>query len=283
MKNTELRIQITRKMTYPLLYELDLLAKEDECLSDEEIIAAAKAAASLGITKIRLTGGEPLEREGLEELIKSIKALDGIDTLSMTTTGIGLADRAVALKDAGLDSVDVRLDTFYQEKYIFLTGGGPIDAAMDGMEACVNLGLKPVRALNTVITGLNDDEILDFAQLSLNEPIEVVYVGKPDRGNINNSDKVEREMKFMAAEDVRKKFKGAVAVPEKDPLLESIKWFEARSKISFLSAERGLEFGAELLCDGSLKASLYDDEPTDISEAVKTCDAAVIAEKLSGI
>ena len=283
MKNNELRIQITRKMTFPILYELDLLANEEECLTEEEIAAVAKAAASLGIKKIRLTGGEPLEREGLESIIKTIKSIEGIENLSMTTTGIGLADRAVALKEAGLDSVDVRLDTFYQEKYIFLTGGGSIDAAMDGMEACVNLGLKPVRALNTIISGLNDDEIFDFAQLSLNEPIEVVYVGKPDRGNINNSDKVDREMKFLPAEEARKKFKGAMDVPEKDPLLNSIKWFEARSKISFLSAERGMEFGAEVLCNGSLKSSLYDDAPIDISEAIKTLDPKVIAEKLSGI
>lgn len=270
-------------MTYPLLYELDILAKEDEALTDEEIVAVAKAAASLGISRIRLTGGEPLEREGLENLIKSIKEIEGIETVSMTTTAIGLADRAKDLKEAGLDSVDVRLDTFYQEKYIFLTGGGSIDAAMDGMEACVNLGYKPVRAFNTVIKGLNDDEILDFAQLSLNEPIEAVYVEKPDRGNINNSEKVEREMTFMPSEDVRKKFKGAVAVPEKDPLLESIKWFEARSKMSFLSAGRGMEFGAEVLCDGSLRAFLYDDRPADIRDAIRTLDPAVIAGKLSEI
>ena len=284
MKNDELRIQVTRKNSFPVLYELNLSEDDSVAMTDEEILAVVKAAAGLGITKIRLTGGDPLEREGIIDLVKQIKAVEGIETVSMTTPGRLMPDMAPDLKDAGLDSVDVRIDTFYQEKYIFMTGGGSIDAAMDGLEACQNLGMKPTRALFTMIEGLNEDEVFDIAQLALNEPIEIVYCEKPESEELkaenSSGQTLEKSLRFMPVEEVKKKFKGAVKMPETDKVVDYIKWFEAQSKIGFMGGEKAREFGPELLADGRLKMFLFDENPVDISAEVRAMDTEKLAERM---
>ncbi|MDO4481389.1 MAG: radical SAM protein [Bacillota bacterium] len=275
----ELRIQITRKNKFPRLYDYDLFEDAEAELSNEEITAAAAAAAELGIRSIRFTGGEPLERNGIEELVKKVKSVEGIENLSMTTNGIFLASKAKALKEAGLDSVNVLLDTFFEEKYIYMTGGGPIDEAMDGLEAAVNAGMKPVRVETTVIEGINDDEILTFGQFALNEPIDILFAEKPNRDGekLKESDK---EQKFMAAADIKKKFKGAVKVPSEDPLIENCKWFEAKGKIGFTDLDRAREHGPEITAEGKLKKSLIDSQPADIREAVSSLDIEKIKTAL---
>lgn len=275
----ELRIQITRKNKFPRLYDYDLFEDAEVQLSDEEIIAAAAAAAELGITAVRFTGGEPLERNDIEELVKKVKAVEGIETLSMTTNGIFLASKAKALKEAGLDSVNVLLDTFFEEKYIYMTGGGPIDEAMDGLEAAVNAGMKPVRVETTVIDGINDDEILTFGQFALNEPIDILFVEKPNRDGEKLKDS-DKEQKFMAAADIKKKFKGAVKVPSEDPLIENCKWFEAKGKIGFTDLERAGAHGPEITAEGKLKKSLLDSQPADIKEVLSTLDIGKIKSAL---
>ena len=265
----ELRIQITRKNKFPRLYDLDLLEDTEVQLSQDEIVAAAEAAAALGIKEIRFTGGEPTEREDLTELVKRVKDIEGIDKLSMTTNAIFLGGKIKELKEAGLDSVDILLDTFFEEKYIYMTGGGPIDEAMDSMESAVCSELKPVRVQVTIIEGINDDEILTFGQFALNEPIDVVFVEKPNKDGVKLKDS-EKEQKFMAAEKVREKFKGIVNVPSGDPLVESFKWFEAKGKLGFVNLERAKAYGPEITADGKLKKALIDEQPADISAVLSS-------------
>ncbi|MBR6701006.1 MAG: radical SAM protein [Firmicutes bacterium] len=265
----ELRIQITRKNKFPRLYDLDLLEDTEIQLSQDEIAAAAEAAAALGIKEIRFTGGEPIERKDLTELLKRVKAVEGIEKVSMTTNGIFLCGKIAELKDAGLDSVDILLDTFFEEKYIYMTGGGPIDEAMDGMEAAVQAEMKPVRVEMTVIEGINDDEILTFGQFALNEPIDVIFVEKPNKDGEKLKDS-DKEQRFMAAEKIREKFKGVVSVPSADPLVEAFKWFEAKGKVGFVDLERAKAHGAEITADGKLKKALIDEQPADISAALSS-------------
>ncbi len=264
----ELRIQITKKEKFPRLYDFDMFEDKDVQLKKEEIEAVVKAAAYLGVKSIRFTGGDPLEREDLAELIKSAKAVEKIEEVSISTNGIFLANNVKSLKEAGLDGVEIFLDTFFEEKYIYMTGGGPIDEAMDGMEAAVKEGLK-VRVGATMIDGLNDDEILTFGQFALNEPIDVVFYEKPNKEGAKLKDS-EKELKFMAAEDVKKKFKAAVNVPSKDPLIEYCKWFEAKGKIGFVSLKQASEIGPEITADGKLKKALSDSQPVDIKIALES-------------
>ena len=262
----ELRIQITKKEKFPRLYDFDMFEDKDVQLKKEEIDAAVKAAAGLGVKSIRFTGGDPLERDELTELIEAAKAVDGIEEVSISTNGVFLVNKIKSLKEAGLDGVEIFLDTFFEEKYIYMTGGGPIEEAMDGMEAAVKEGLK-VRIGATMINGLNDDEILNFGQFALNEPVDVVFYEKPNKEGAKLKES-EKELKFMAAEDIKKKFKGAVKVPSKDPLIEFCKWFEAKGKIGFVSLKQASEFGPEITADGKLKKFLTDSQPEDIKTAL---------------
>jgi len=164
------------------------LRKHDEILSFEEIETVVRAAASLGITKVRLTGGEPLVRKGIVELVRKIASVPGIEDLAMTTNGILLLRYAKALKEAGLQRVNVSLDSLRPERYRLITRFGNIEDVFRGIEEARKVGLTPVKVNMVVIDGLNRDEVVDFARLTLEDEwhirfIEMMPIGSNADGN----------------------------------------------------------------------------------------------------
>jgi cyclic pyranopterin phosphate synthase len=141
----------------------------NEVLRYEEIVTIARAAAELGISKIRLTGGEPLVRLGLANI-------KGIDDIALTTNGLLLKKYAAPLKEAGLKRVNVSLDSLQEDRYKQITRIGNLSEALDGIAAAKEAGLEPVKINMVVIQGLNDDEILDFANLSLNKGWNIRFI-----------------------------------------------------------------------------------------------------------
>jgi len=152
----------------------------DSVLTYEEMLQIIRAGAELGITKIRLTGGEPLVRLGIEDFISMISAIPGIEEIAMTTNGILLADHAKELKKAGLNRVNVSLDTLDPEKFKNIcrgTGpGGDINNVLKGIAAAQDAGLNPVKINVVVMAGVNDNEILDFAQKTIDEEWHVRFI-----------------------------------------------------------------------------------------------------------
>ena len=152
---TYLRISVTDKCNLRCRYcmppEGVPLRRHEDLLPLEALAEAARAAVGLGVTKIRLTGGEPLVRRGIVELVRMIAAIEGLDHLGMTTNGTLLAPRALELKEAGLDSVNVSLDTLDPKRYTEITRGGSIDAALAGINAAREAGL-PLK-INMVVLG----------------------------------------------------------------------------------------------------------------------------------
>jgi len=138
----------------------------EEILRYEEIETVVRAAAELGISKVRLTGGEPLVRKGLVDLVSMISRIPGIDDLAMTTNGILLARYAEELKAAGLQRVNVSLDTLRPERFRRITRLGELSDTLEGIAAAKKAGLVPVKVNTVVIRGLNDDEVVDFARLT---------------------------------------------------------------------------------------------------------------------
>lgn len=276
---SELRIQVTAKNQFPRLYDPALFSEDKSEMSIETAVAVAKAAVALGITKIRLTGGEPMEHSDILGLVKAVRDVEGIERLSMTTNGTLFPGKAKDLKDAGLDSVDVLLDTFSEEKYIYLTGGAPIDETMDALEAGVKTGMKPVRIQATILEGINDTDILNFGQFTLNEPVDVVFLERENRGEAPEGED-GKKIRFMPTEAVKKKFKGMVKIPVSDPLIEFGKWYEGQGRIGFIDLERAAQAGAEVTAAGMLKRSLRDEEPADIREAVESGDPEQIRTAL---
>jgi cyclic pyranopterin phosphate synthase len=136
----------------------------EEILRYEEIKTIVRAAAELGVSKVRLTGGEPLVRLGIVDLVRMLADIPGIDDLAMTTNGILLSHYAADLAAAGLQRVNVSLDTLRPERFRHITRCGRMENVLDGMEAAREAGLKPIKINTVVIRGMNDDEVIDLAR-----------------------------------------------------------------------------------------------------------------------
>jgi len=147
-----------------------------EVLRYEEIQAVAQAAASLGINKLRLTGGEPLVRAELTRLVQMLSRIDGIDDTALTTNGVLLRQCAASLREAGLRRVNVSLDTLKRERYRRYTRRDRLGDVLDGMAAAKEAGLEPVKVNVVVMRGINDDEVLDFARLTIEEGWHVRFI-----------------------------------------------------------------------------------------------------------
>ena len=147
-----------------------------EILSLEEIGEIVSAAAELGITKIRLTGGEPLVRRGVVELCGRLSAVPGIRELTLTTNGLLLPGMAKELKAAGVRRVNISLDTLDPEKYAWITRGGALEDALRGVRAALDAGLVPVKLNTVLIGGFNDGEIPALCALTETLKVELRFI-----------------------------------------------------------------------------------------------------------
>ncbi|MHB1420217.1 MAG: GTP 3',8-cyclase MoaA [Bacillota bacterium] len=175
-----LRISVTDRCNLRCRYCMPTegvqLKKHGEILSLEEILLIACAAAKLGINRFRITGGEPLVRKNVVELVAKLADIPGVEDLAMTTNGILLKLFADDLHAAGLRRVNVSLDTLNGEKYRYITRGGQLDAVLEGLEAAVASGLNPVKVNMVIMRGFNDSEILDFARLARDRGLHVRFI-----------------------------------------------------------------------------------------------------------
>jgi cyclic pyranopterin phosphate synthase len=153
-----------------------------DILTSDEIIRIVRIACKYGVRKARLTGGEPLLREDIIPLIKGIKRA-GIQDLSITTNGQRLAGMAEALKKAGLDRVNISLDTLQEERYKTITRGGDIHRVWEAVAAAEQTGLSPVKINMVPVRGVNDDEIPAFAALTVKKDVHVRFIEFMPIGN----------------------------------------------------------------------------------------------------
>ncbi len=171
-----------------------------EIMTYEEITKIVSIAASLGVKKIRLTGGEPLIRKNVLFLISSLRAIKGIEDISLTTNGILLEKYAKGMADSGLDRVNVSLDTLRPDRYREITRGGDIRLVMKGIDAAEEAGLLPIKINMVPIRDLNDDEITDFAMMTMKTSrhvrfIEFMPIGPRDLWS---------DEKYISTDEIRK-------------------------------------------------------------------------------
>ena len=176
-----LRVSVTDRCnlrcSYCMPTEGIRLTSHGDILSYEEIYTIVKAAAELGINRVRLTGGEPLVRLGVSELIWMLVQIDGIKDISLTTNGVLLGRYAVELKQAGLRRVNVSLDTLKQDKFESITRTSvKLEDVLGGIEVAKSVGLNPVKLNMVVMSGVNDDELLDFAAKTIDEGWHVRFI-----------------------------------------------------------------------------------------------------------
>jgi cyclic pyranopterin phosphate synthase len=175
-----LRVSVTDRCNLRCVYcmppeGVPLMLHED-ILSYEEICTVVRAAAQLGINKVRLTGGEPLVRGGVPELVEMIAGIGTIDDISLTTNGILLAGLAARLKAAGLNRVNISLDTLRPERFERITRRPGFEAVFEGIDAAREAGLDPVKINVVLMAGVNDDELLDFAAKTIHDGWHVRFI-----------------------------------------------------------------------------------------------------------
>jgi len=179
----------------------------EEILRYEEIETVVRAAAELGISKIRLTGGEPLVRPGIVDLVRKCARVPGVDDLAMTTNGTLLARFAADLAAAGLRRVNVSLDTLRPARFRRITRCGELGDVLAGMEAARAVGLEPIKINDVVIRGMNDDEVVDFARKTVDEAWNVRFIELMPIGISNLESRISN---LVTAAEVRETIEAAM-------------------------------------------------------------------------
>lgn len=149
---------------------------DEKLLTFEEITDVVRVLAGLGVRKLRLTGGEPLVRKNLEQLVAMLSAIPGIEDIALTTNGIYFASRAEKLRAAGLTRVNISLDSLRADRFALITRGGDITRVLASIEEAYRVGITPIKLNVVLMKGINDDEIADFLQMTIDRPIQVRFI-----------------------------------------------------------------------------------------------------------
>lgn len=240
--------------------------KHQEILRNEDIERIVKAAARLGCDKVRLTGGEPLVRKGLIDLIRNLGKIEAIKDMGLTTNGILLKKYADDLKKAGLTRVNISIDSLDRSKYADITRGGNIDDVLEGIRAVKEAGLEPLK-INTVLIGnYNDDEIEDFVALTEQENIEVRFIELMPFGEASSWDKEH----FISNTEVLTKVQSLIPVAQKKQggVARYYKLPGAKGKVGLISpiSNHFCNFcnRIRITADGKLKPCLHSNVELDI-------------------
>lgn len=177
---TYLRMSVTEfcnlRCRYCMPEEGVCVKSHTEMMTEDEMITAVKVAASLGITKLRVTGGEPLVKKNIVSICRRVAAIEGIEEVCITTNGILLPKLAKPLREAGVSRVNFSLDTLNPEKYAYITRRGVLADALAGLESAIEAGYKKIKINAVLIGGFNDDEICDLANLTRKYPVDMRFI-----------------------------------------------------------------------------------------------------------
>ena len=184
----------------------------EEIISFEEIYKVAKIFVELGVKKIRLTGGEPLIRKDIVDLVRKLSAIEGLEELTMTTNGLLLKKYAKDLKAAGLTRVNISIDSLDHNKYDLMTLGSSLTSVFEGIEAAKVNDLTPIKLNVVLIKGFNDTEIKDFVALTKDEKIDVRFIELMTLG----SNQKWAESRFVSNNKVLAEMPNLIAVEKKD-------------------------------------------------------------------
>lgn len=239
-----------------------------EILSYEEICRLTKAAVEAGISKIRITGGEPLMRKGVVELCRLLSAIDGLESLTLTTNGVRLQDLAPQLHDAGVQRVNVSLDTLRSERFKKISGRNLLSRVLAGISMAEKVGLHPVKINMVVMRGINEDEIEDFARLTVEKPYHIRFIELMPFNGAGDHQKL-----FVPVEEIVKRVKG-VGDLSLEPAAESsgparlCSLPGAQGKVGFIAPLSYHFCGScnrlRLTADGKLRTCLFSEHEIDL-------------------
>ncbi len=260
----------------------------------EEILRIVRVAAKKGIRKVRLTGGEPLVRKDVVSLIKEIAAIPGIDDLSLTTNGILLGKMAEGLYDAGLRRINISLDSLNPVRFGELTRGGDLRAVLDGIRRAEETGFDPIKINVVAIKGINDNEIREFARLTLTRPYHVRFIefmptggiATWDGGRIITADEIMDKISALGRlSAVNQDSQGGQKAKAGGPA-KLYKLPDAMGILGFISALSNHFCGScnrlRLTADGKLRPCLFSETEIDIKAPLRSgCGDAELSRLIS--
>ena len=258
---TYLRISLTDKCNLRCRYCMpeDGVCKKshDQMLTEDEIVRAVEAAASLGITKVRLTGGEPLVKKNILSICRRVAAVAGIREVCLTTNGLLLPRLAEELKAAGVKRINLSLDTLQREKYAYITRIGQLEHFRAGLDAALAAGFEKIKINCVLIGGFNDDEIEELAALTLKYPLDMRFIELMpmyDSGDFGPE-------AYVPYSRVLQKLPEAVPVPQDGGVARLYRLPGARGNIGLISPISAHFCGTcnrlRLTADGKLKPCLH--------------------------
>jgi len=268
-----LRISITDRCNLRCIYcvpdDMHQRLPHKEILRYEEILRLVRIGARLGISKVRITGGEPLIRKGVYDFLGELTKIRGIADVSLTTNGILLKDNIKKIKSAGIKRINVSMDTLSRQKYKDITGHDMFDQVWEGIESAQSEGFDPIKINVVALNGINDDELTDIAKLSFSYPfhirfIEYMPIGIPHINNIG---------KQLLAPEIKKRInKLGELIPVKNGINDGpakrYKFKDAKGEIGFIDAI-SRHFCKQcnrlrLTASGQLRACLLSDRQDDL-------------------
>lgn len=275
---TYLRLSITDRCNLRCFYcdpVRDMVKlQHPDILRYEELLRLARLGVQAGMTKIRVTGGEPLVRLGVEDFLAALKSLPGLQEICLTTNGVLLAEKAAGLWQAGLRRLNISLDTLRAERYARITGNDRLTKVWEGIHAATVAGFAPIKINCVVLRGINDDEILDFARLSLEHPwhirfLEFMPIGRSSRWReeyyLPVAQMQERLRQFGPLEELPGEVNAGPA--------QRFRFPEAKGELGFISP-MSQHFCQDcnrlrLTADGRLRPCLFGDEEIDIKRPLR--------------
>lgn len=235
-----------------------------EMLSEDELVQAVEAAVSLGITKLRITGGEPLVKRNILSICRRITAVNGIREVCMTTNGILLPALAVPLREAGVTRLNISLDTLDRKKYAYITRGGALDDAWAGIEAALSAGYQKVKLNAVLIGGFNDEEIAALAELTKQYPLDVRFIEMMPMYNSGDFD----ETAFLPCEKVLEVLPELAAVEPDGGVAQLYQLPGAMGRVGLIRPVNAHFCGScnriRLTADGKIKPCLHSAEEYNI-------------------
>ena len=258
---TYLRISVTDKCNLRCRYCMPAegVCKKNhaDMLTEDEIIMAVEVAASLGIKKIRITGGEPLVKKNIVSICRRTAAVKGIEEVCLTTNGILLPQLAPALKEAGVKRINLSLDTLDEEKYAYITRIGKLEAFRAGLDAAFAAGFEKIKVNAVLIGGFNDNEIETLANLTREYPLDMRFI---ELMPILDSDEFG-EQAYVPYSKVLETLPEAVALPGDGGVAKLYHLPGAKGNIGLISPINAHFCGAcnrmRLTADGKLKPCLH--------------------------
>ncbi len=263
----------------------------DDILRYEEILRIIRVATGEGITKVRITGGEPLVRRGVAEFIASLRTIPALNDISLTTNGILLEAHAEQLFAAGIRRINISLDSLNADKYARITRGGDIRAVLRGIRKVREIGFDPIKINIVAIKGFNDDEVLDFARLTLANPYQIRFIelmplgtaGAENNGRyLANSvirERIETLGTLEAVNGGRSKTEGPARIYRLAGGAGEIGFISPVSRHFCHSCNR-----LRLTADGHLRACLLSDDETDLKGPLRAgCGDEEIGALIRGV